>query len=155
MTLNRIEKARIARSLAGALTCIPTEAQEQLTAEEVYSQLKIQPVSVIRDEHTGWSWLVAEGNEASLLKSRLKTTPLKGYITRKVENHGGERKRLEKKLEEDIESRRLPGTTSNLQAPERTPSPALGEPSGSSSLSTPPPSSGGGTTSTSNVQQPG
>ncbi|KAG8928242.1 hypothetical protein FRC01_006237 [Tulasnella sp. 417] len=73
-----------------------------------------------------------------------RTTPLKGYITREVESHGGERKRLERKLEEDIESRKLQGTTSNLQAPDRTPSPALGEPSGSSSLSTPPSGSGGG-----------
>ncbi|KAG8903562.1 hypothetical protein FRC01_009157, partial [Tulasnella sp. 417] len=158
MTLNKGERARVARRLADAITCIPTDNHDQLTEETVYSQLKIQPVSVIHDEHTGWTWLVAEGNEASLLKSRLQTTPLKGYITRGVEDHEEERKRLEQKLEDEIKSRKLQeaasnllvqGTTSSLQAPEQTQTHAFGEASGSSSSSTPAPCSEGGTPATS------
>ncbi|KIO16496.1 hypothetical protein M407DRAFT_12791 [Tulasnella calospora MUT 4182] len=181
MTLNRGERAWVARRLANAITCIPIghQKQKQLTEEEVYSQLSItyvRPtrlawaklkdgapgfpfslVSVIPDDHTGWSWLVADEKTTSLIKSRLQSKPLKGYTTREVQQREGEWHRLEQKLVEDIESRKLQATSSSRRASERTRSPvpqptksrppeletsstellaAYGEPSGSSSSST-------------------
>ncbi|KIO31785.1 hypothetical protein M407DRAFT_217869 [Tulasnella calospora MUT 4182] len=171
MTLNRGEKARVARRLADAITCIPIEHHRRLT-EDVYSQLGVTLFSVIHDEHTGWSWLVAEGKNVSLIKSRLQSNLLKGFTTREVQDREGEWQRLEQKLEEEIESRKLQATSSSRRAPERTRSPVLqptksrplklatssaelldasGEPGGSSSSSTPIASSEKDTPATSTV----
>ncbi|KAG9043690.1 hypothetical protein FS837_009241 [Tulasnella sp. UAMH 9824] len=78
----------------------------------------LRHVSVIHDQDTGWSWLVAEGKNVSVLKSRLRSRPLKGYTTREVQQQDGEKERLQQKLEAEITSRKR--ASSSPQARERT-----------------------------------
>ncbi|KAG8901116.1 hypothetical protein FRC00_008988 [Tulasnella sp. 408] len=133
MTLNRGEKPRGARHLAEAITCIPTGIQKQITEEEVYSQLAVPPATVIHDEHLGRPWLIAEGNNASRIETRLKSTPLEGFTTRAVQRSGGEWQRRERNVEEEIESRKPQESTSSRQPSERN-HPAVPQPPRSRSL---------------------
>ncbi|KAG9020897.1 hypothetical protein FS837_007769, partial [Tulasnella sp. UAMH 9824] len=64
-------------------------------------------VTVIHDEHTGRSWPIAEGNNASPVKTRLESTLLEGFAARGVQRSGGAWHRLERKDEGEVESRKL------------------------------------------------
>ncbi|KAG8932961.1 hypothetical protein FRC00_013851 [Tulasnella sp. 408] len=132
MTLNRNDKTRIAHRLADAFTCIPTGNQGPLTKQEVYTQLGVSLVSIIYDEHTGWSWVLADGQDAYLfLKSRLESESLQGYTTRKVQRSDGEWARLEQKLKAEIESRKRQENTSGTSGRNN---PAIPQPTASRSL---------------------
>ncbi|KAG9024642.1 hypothetical protein FS837_005247 [Tulasnella sp. UAMH 9824] len=120
MTSNRREKTRIARRPPEAITCIPTGVQKQLPEEEVYSQLAVTwRVTVIHDEHTGRSWPIAEGNNASPVKTRLESTLLEGFAARGVQLSGGERQRLERKDEGEVECRKPQESTPSRRPSER------------------------------------